>query len=58
MAMLTRLVTFLATFTLGQCDGGVVNYGNTCNPYKGVKKIKFLGWIFDDLKCDSHIDSE
>eukprot|EP00434_Breviolum_minutum_P034275 symbB.v1.2.030330.t1/scaffold3406.1/size57470/2 len=33
----TCWVTFVTTFTLGQCDGFV---SDTCNPYRGVKKIK------------------
>ena len=44
----TRLVTFVATFTLGQCDGFV---SDTCNPYRGVKKIKSLGWLTSCGKC-------
>lgn len=44
----TRWVTFVTTFTLGQCDGFV---SDTCNPYRGVKKIKFLGWLTSCGKC-------
>ena len=47
----TRWVTFVTTFTLGQCDGFVSDTGDTCNPYRGVKKIKFLGWLTSCGKC-------